>query len=442
MILTDNLDTRDLGPRRDLTRDDLLAYVDTFPALMWRIEIARSRIEFLNRHFLPVLGDRSGLFMKSQEFRGQIVQPEDLHLLDAFMEAIRRGERAETIARLAPGDGETRWLKAVGWMNPRDPRYYMGYLMDVSDRAEAIRSTVEKEVELQLMIELSDIPTLLVDLETRRVISSNGPASRLFLYSSDEFRTLAFADIYHRGMTNTVHRLCDDILFSKKWEGALLFERKTNQVFSAEASMRFLVHKDRRLLRVSLARIEAAEAQDREPGRGGEAAGGAARFTAELLAGLEGRTDMGEILGTFLDRQLPRLAFDAILFSDIQARRNRVFVHAAGEPFATMQPGEMYSYEGTIAQDIERYKLDYLIVDDTLDSIKAIDWALFIPKGIRSYFAKPFYPRGVLRAVMILCSLKPAAFPSEGMPEYSLLFEPFKRSILAWRSAGRHAGGA
>jgi hypothetical protein len=70
-----------------------------------------------------------------------------------------------------------------------------------------------------------------------------------------------------------------------------------------------------------------------------------------------------------------------------------------------MEPGEMYSYEGTIAQDIERFKLDYLIVDDTLDSIKAIDWALFIPKGIRSYFARPFYGRGALRAVMILCSL-------------------------------------
>ena len=95
----------------------------------------------------------------------------------------------------------------------------------------------------------------------------------------------------------------------------------------------------------------------------------------------------------------------------------------------------MYSYEGTIAQDIERFKLDYLIVDDTIDSIKSIDWALFIPQGIRSYFAKPFYRRGVLKAVMILCSLKPNAFNSEGMDEYAILFEPFRSAIQAWRTS-------
>jgi hypothetical protein len=157
----------------------------------------------------------------------------------------------------------------------------------------------------------------------------------------------------------------------------------------------------------------------------------------KLIESLDGVTSMERILQAFLDAQLPSIQYDAILFSDIHVKKNRVFVYWAGEPFEDMPQGEMFSYEGTIAQDIERYKLETLIVDDTLESIKAIDWALFIPKGVRSYFAKPFYQRGVLRSVLILCSLKPEQFPSEGIPEYELLFDPFKDAIQAWRSSQR-----
>ena len=35
--------------------------------------------------------------------------------------------------------------------------------------------------------------------------------------------------------------------------------------------------------------------------------------------------------------------------------------------------GSTYAYEGTIAQDIERFGLSSLVVEDTLDSIKSIN---------------------------------------------------------------------
>ena len=75
-----------------------------------------------------------------------------------------------------------------------------------------------------------------------------------------------------------------------------------------------------------------------------------------------------------------------------------------------MTQGEKFSYRGTIAEDIARFNLDHLVVDETMDSIKPIDWALFIPHGIHSYYAKPFYMDGELQTVLILCSTEPERF--------------------------------
>jgi PAS domain-containing protein len=311
----------------------------------------------------------------------------------------------------------------------------MGYLMDVSSRANEIRCITEREADLLLMLELSESPVALFDLHTGKVLAQNEAACQLFLYSAAEFRTLSLPDLYHPGMAHLFQGLCAKMSQVKLWEGRAQFMRKTHAAFAADARVRFLDYHGQQLLRVSWTQVQAA-VQASTPPRANES--GAELLGKRLAAQLEGLTDIERILAAFLEAQLPSISFDAIMFSDIHMRKNRVFVYSAGKPFATMPQGTMFSFEGTIAQDIERFKLDTLFVDDTLDSIKAIDWALFIPKGVRSYFAKPFYERGVLRSVLILCSLKPGQFPSEGLPEYAALFAPFKQAIQSWRKAQRH----
>lgn len=435
MISIDNLQDQELMARCEPSREDLLAYVASFPALLWRIEIARSRIEFLSHRQLPLLGGRSGLFMKSPAFRKSIILPEDLRYVETFMAAIRRGENAEAIVRVPDASGEVFWLKLAGWMHPSEQRYYMGYLMDVSSRANEIKCIIEREADLLLMLELSESPVALFDLDTGRVLAQNEAACKLFRYSAEEFRALSLHDLYHQGMTRMFQKLCTEIVRSKVWEGRAQFTRKTHGIFAAEARVRFLDYRGQQLLRISWTQVEADDQEPMRPHEGGSAA--TARLGLDLSERLVGVSDIEQILKTFQDAQLPSIPYDAILFSDIHIKKNRVFVYSAGEAFANMPQGKMFSYEGTIAQDIERYKLDSLIVDDTLDSIKAIDWALFIPKGVRSYFAKPFFQRGVLRSVLILCSLKPGQFPSEGLPEYEILFAPFKRAVQTWRSSQR-----
>ncbi|HEU6438497.1 MAG TPA: hypothetical protein VE028_13700 [Nitratidesulfovibrio sp.] len=441
MIYIDRIETQDVVATREISRDEMSDYLLTFPALLWRIEIARSRIEFLNARKLPVLEDRSGLFMKSPDFRRKVVLPEDLHFIEAFMEAMKRGDGAETIVRVCSPDPEEEqlcWLKVAGWASPRDPRYYMGYLMDVSDRAEGIRGILEKDAEQQMLIDLAENPTMIVDFDTRQVLSLNSAAASAFMYPGNGMPQLDFDMLHHPGMTNRVHRLFEEIVFARKWEGKLEYVRRSHATFAAHTAMRLLTLKGRRLLRVSLTDLRSASDDDSDgehavppPGRE------FARLERELHAQLEPLTDIDDILSALHAFRLPNYAWDGLLFSDIHQRRNKVFVHWAGEPFTGMPQGEMFPFDGTIAQDIVSYKLDSLIVDDTLDSIKAIDWALFIPRGIRSYFAKPFYRRGVLRSVLILCSRRPAAYPTTGLPEYAVLFEPFIKAIQAWRAAQR-----
>ena len=124
---------------------------------------------------------------------------------------------------------------------------------------------------------------------------------------------------------------------------------------------------------------------------------------------------------------------DGLLFSDIQSHKGQVVVYGAGPAFRELRWGAEHAYEGTIAQDIERFGLRSLTVEDTLDSIKSIDWVLFAPHGIRSYFAKPFYTEQGLHAVLILASLRPGSFGADAETRFASLMGPFERLIGAWR---------
>ena len=121
------------------------------------------------------------------------------------------------------------------------------------------------------------------------------------------------------------------------------------------------------------------------------------------------------------------------MFSDIQSTCGKVEIYGVGRLFEKLEWGVSYAYEGTIAQDIERFCLESLTVEDTLDSIKSIDWAMFIPCGVRSYFAKPFYSAEGLLSVLIFASDTPGdAMMNEA--SFRHLYEPFSRLAMRWRS--------
>ncbi len=72
-------------------------------------------------------------------------------------------------------------------------------------------------------------------------------------------------------------------------------------------------------------------------------------------------------------------------------------------------------------------------MEDTLNSVKSVDWALFAPQGVRSYYARPFYAEHGLHAVLILASRKAKTFGTDADARYADVAEAFGRLLRRWR---------
>lgn len=297
-----------------ISKRDLLCFVHDFQAVLWRVEIPRSRIEILNDIIIEGLGEYTHLFVKNAAFRESLLEPEEKKRVDVFFENMKEYNTASIVFRVLGKSGEFIWLKLCGTRSSCDPEYYHGCLVDVTDTAkQAVAAMEEKSGQ-----------------------AVDGIAET---YAATEL-----------GQDNHEH---------------------TINIVDA--------------LNEAYVRLQAEE------------------------------------------------NYDALLFSDVHIRKNMVAVYFSGKPFEMEKQGEVYPYAGTVAQDIVRYDLECLIVDDTMDSIKPIDWALFVPQGIRSYYAKPYYVRGVLRSVLVICSKKKAMFINKRIDSYDDILEPFMQAVRNWR---------
>ena len=428
---------------REIIRDgypkheELIDFVNAFPALLWRIDLVNNTIEYLNSYRIEPLGANSGLLLQNVDFRRRHVAAEDIYLLDDFMLSVRNGETAATVFRLKHEDDSVQWIKVTGVVDPKNPRYYLGYMLDVTKTAGIVQSITETDAEMEATIELLDNPALLVDPRTRVLMAHNAASREAFLYRPDEFSRLKFSDLCHKSVESHINRIYEELVFEKVWKGRLLFQRKNRSIFAGDVIMRLFLFKGRRVLRVSIHNLTVEDDmlkttllyQPRPP-----SAPPAYREHAQgLLKKVEKVKDINRVLHILLEDQFGEECFDAIMYSDIYSKRNKVMVYTAGKAFERLPQGEMFSYEGTIAENIDRFKLEHLIVEDTFSSIKAIDWALFVPHGIRSYFAKPFYERKTMRSVLILCSLKRKHFSTRRLDDYAIYYEPFLLGLRNWR---------
>lgn len=421
-----------------ITKDELFNFLEDFPALLWRIDIIKNKIEYLNSYKIKALGENSGLILQNIDFRNRIILKEDLHLLEHFMEAVRSGETAATIFRIKNKDDHITWIKVTGAVNRKNPRFYLGYMLDVSDTVNIIQDTLEKNANIEAMIELVDNPVILVDPYDKRILAHNLAARDLFCYQAAEFSKLKFSDLYHYSIEARINKIYEQTVFEKKWEGRLSFQRKNNSLFIGDVVIRNLFFKGIRVFRVSIDNISV---DDKEVGMFASTVGkemahsdqANKNYINDLMEKLANESDMPAILQIMLDNQHGYMNFDSIIYSDVYAKKNKVVVYTAGKALSSMKQGEVFPYEGTIAENIDRYKLDHLIVENTFSSIKAIDWALFIPCGLRSYFAKPFFERGVTRTVLILCSTQRNMFSDKHVADYALLYKPFLKGLINWR---------
>jgi PAS domain S-box-containing protein len=421
-----------------ITLEEFGDFVEHFPALLWRIDIINNRIEYLNRHQVRGLGEQSGLLLQNHTFRRKVVLEEDFHFLEQFMTAVRNGETKATVFRIRINDGEVIWIKVTGTLYRKNPRYYIGYMLDVSDTVGIVQEISESDTESAAVIEGLDYPVLLIRADSKIILAHNSAARELFGYKPGELARLTSKKLFHNTVHHYLNRIYEDATFEKKWEGQLVFQDRKKDWFQGQAVIRYLPIHGVRVFRLSIhdvksdsdgaeAAVVSADGFSRSEISEREA------YQQRLMEKLENVSNMEEILATILNHQYGHMGFDSIIYSDVYEKKNKVVVYTAGEPLEAMRQGETFSYEGTIAENIARYGLDHLIMEDTFSSIKAIDWALFIPHGLRSYFAKPFYERKRMRTVLVICSAKRNQFSEKYINDYALLYDPFLKGLKNWR---------
>ncbi len=425
--------TQPLNTPQEIPIDDFYSFINDFPALLWRIEILKSRIEFFNENLHVAPGIDGTLFLKNINYRNSKLLPEDRHLLETFMDMVKEGKNAAIVFRVKNQEDEISWLKLTGAVNSKDPAYYYGYLLNVDDTVSVIKGILDIDLELKLMIEDVDNPVLFFEYGQLDLICANFCAKQLFCIGEADFKKLSLHELYSDVTKKALQNVIKLLPLNRKWSGKLSFQSVDKKnIISAITIVRYLVHKGKRLIRVSLQNTKTTKAVRTKIADAGETG-------MEILEKKISRlVDINEIMETCLASPLVSELYEAIIFSDVQVRKNVVAVYVAGPPFAGMQQPETFSYKGTIAEDINRYSLDYMVVDDTQDSIKPIDWALFVPRGIRSYFAMPFYSRGVLRTVLILCSTEPGRFAAKEPETFIPMLTTINEAVRAWR---RHLRG-
>ncbi len=293
--------------------------------------------------------------------------------------------------------------------DPSDPEKYLGMLKEaVLPVAFIVNGTAGT---CQLALGQAQYPVLVLDVEQREIVACNKAAEDLFTAVSEAGFLLR--DIAPGELEKPLLEAARAAIASRVWAGTLLLHGGNGSILSSKVRISPCASGGG-IVRIALLNIpELPATAPSLPPRRRRGAFSLRKELEALLASCEG--------------------VDGLMFSDIQSANGRVEVYGVGEIFSSIAWGDAHAYEGTIAQDIERFGLDSLTAEDTLDSIKSIDWAMFIPCGVRSYYAIPFFGPSGLHAVLILASVNVGAFSLNSDSRFRFLQAPFSDVVEKWR---------
>ena len=379
-----------------------------FPGLMWSICRRESRLKLFTQW--NDAGFDAPQLLKNAAYRKQIVMEQGYPLLMEFWDMIHAARPAAAIFRLKTDEGR-RPLMLQGWPEPEQD-IYSGFLKEAF-----LPGGYESEcykAQLRMRVGDADYPVFTVDSKSRRLADANDAARALFIGEDQTGRQLTLEDVVPEEQRAQFFRAAGKAVEHDAWAGKLLLGNGERGLFSAHARLTLWGGQDLQVVRAALISVDPRLQPVADDGL-------AALQPGELRPALE---DLYATCGPEVD---------GLMLSHIQMNSGRVAVYGVGKVFESLEWGMQHAYEGTIAQDVERFGLHSLMVEDTLDSVKSIDWALFAPQGVRSYFAKPFYSEHGLRAVLILTSRKANAFDASAETAYADVVRAFGALARRWR---------
>lgn len=413
------------------------AWLKSFQGLAWQFNYAQSSLVALNDWQHPVLGSNTERLIKDTSFRSQFLTAADLSLFNEFWDVLGSGVSA-TIMFTVQKEQKVQFL-LHGWSDP-DSNAILGYLQ-VAPPVYTEYTDEHHVNDVHSLLFRASYPVFVMAYESNRITAINASALKLFGYTEHEDGSKLTAKKF---FTTASYKMVQNWAakgLETTWAGNLSFKNANGKVFlcqvrvspqKALAPQNTIASQDTLTQgtpaqQESLLRFAFLECRAQKNSPKNE------RQSEALEADIHDTHSLHDALACLL-AAVPEA--DGIVFSDINARKGKVCVYAMGQSSPEMPWGKMYPYEGTIAQVIEHHNHSYLVVDNTKDSIKVIDWALFIPYGVRSYFAKAFFSRGKLHAVLIFTSSKVNTFArcsQTGASSFHYIDAAFTNAVQRWR---------
>lgn len=395
------------------------------PVLPWQLDVRKNELTCLTGEPCGRGGDEVALILKNPAHARAMVLPEDQGRFFACVERIRALHPAATVVRVRESDGPGRWIAIVAMPDPGRAMWCVGLLADCSGLVDIVLGASSAS-RLDDMIAAIDDPVILMSARSRRPVAANPAARALLGAALDRPGGLSLDDLLRTSSGAGAAELFEALVFRGRWSGLLAVPSADGEARLCTARIRALPDRTENLLWVALV-PETTEAGD--PSAAASRKGTLGEPPAAAVAALATAEDIPAMLRAILAHQPPGMAADAVMRSRIFIAENRVVVTGVARSSQAMPTAEAFPYEGSIAENIVRFGLDHLIVEDTSRSIKPIDWVLFIPKGIRSYFALPFFVGGVLHNVLIVCSTEVGRFGEADVRAFAPLLGPIEAAL-------------
>ena len=404
-------------------KKSLATYLDLIPAIVWRIDIVKNAISFLNSYTIQTGEENLRAILQNPQLANKRILAEDKDRFQHCQEQIRKRIKTACTFRLRMGQGVIKWFKLVAMPDPVFITSSIGILIEISSQVNTILAS-EGRPTLSNKIDLISDPVLLVRFSDRTITAANKAALTFLQYDHHQVRALNFQQLLEHNPTKNIHEIYEGLIFSDTWSGTLNISDSLGRVHQCSTRMQAVSRDEENLLWITMSHCNDCTACKGIPVHGNETT-----LPAPLSKAMEQCTTVKEVLETILKSLPPDSPTDAIMLSRIFIDKNRVVVTGAGAPFESDTENHTHPYEGSIAENIVRFDLPNHVVMETSKSIKPIDWALFIPRGIRSYYAQPFFKNGILTAVLIFCSTKTRSYDPDADAPLLALHEEIIKNI-------------
>ncbi|MCW9049986.1 MAG: hypothetical protein OQK50_06630 [Deltaproteobacteria bacterium] len=401
------------------------ATLNKMQMLFWRLDLLKRSFINLNDCAVGVLGLENYRFFKDRDYREKMLFPDDRILMDRAMTSFKERVPVRVVFRVQT-DNTIYWFKLSGWPTS-DYRYYEGSVEEITEHIIWLKNIFSQQDQRLLEITEETYPVALFKEQGRKLLKAN-----------DLFQNLLGLDLTAGTQYLLDELINGEIRLPQILETLFLDRRLTWEValssvdqsrIKAMCQFEYFPHEGEGYIRLAVIDPVNSSVLTVPP----EIKTVEKKETAQLCEDLAESASIDAMLKRISEAKNLFPGMDVVMFSDIYARKNKVVVYFAGDLRKPLIQGSQFPYTGTIAENIEKENLEYLIVDDTQSSIKAIDWVLFVPNGLSSYVAKAFYVRGAMRTVLILCSEKKNAFSEKQIVDVSAVANAFHQRLKQLR---------